>query len=177
MPAVQLYMAALEPPEKVSSEIRMLQTEFVEKFGSAAALKPPVHITFSPPEQLSETELETYRRQIKNISQKYGPMNIEIDGFDFFEKNRVLFLRVKENAQLLEMQNSFAFGKTNPDRRTYHPHITIGYRKILPEIFENIIREYQDRDFHKIFQVNSIQLWRYENKSWNTIQRFPFSEK
>ena len=104
-------------------------------------------------------------------------MNIEIDGFDFFEKNRVLFLRVKENAQLLEMQNSFAFGKTNPDRRTYHPHITIGYRKILPEIFENIIREYQDRDFHKIFQVNSIQLWRYENKSWNTIQRFPFYEK
>lgn len=90
-------MAALEPPPSIAKTIRLLQVEFAARYGSKAALKPPVHITLSPPVYLDEEALGQYRSALLEVSKNAGPFGISLRDFSFFKNNRVLFIRVSSS--------------------------------------------------------------------------------
>lgn len=166
-----LYMTAIVPPTQLATKIRDLQHEFSDKYGSAAALRPPVHITITPPHHLEEQEVTAFMQSVKNLPNRnsYG---ISIDGFAFFKRNRVLFLRVLQNETLAKIQTNLSKLLNVSENRPYRPHITIGYRDISQSTFEEIVRDYQSRPFKATFVVSEIQLWKHEDKRWKTIATF-----
>lgn len=167
-------MSAFVPPPALTNEIRRVQHAFTSKYGSAAALKPPVHITFSPPVNLDEVALKIYRSQLKFIADKSTPFEIVLDGFDFFSRNRVVFIRIVENTSLIKMHEMFQMALT-AEKSAYHPHITIGYRKIEAPTFKMIMDDYQHQRFNGKFEVNQLHLWKYEGGQWKTIETMPFN--
>jgi len=74
---------------------------------------------------------------------------------------------------LIKMQQKFNMFLDKPDERPYHPHITIGYRNLLPDTFNNVMKEYRLRKFHATFPVDGLYLWKHENGYWKTIKYFP----
>lgn len=169
-----LYMTAIVPPKMLGEEIRALQQEFAVRYGSAAALRPPVHLTFSPPEYLDEEEFKEYKAQLERVCKATSPFEIELRGFGFFVKNRVVFIEAASGASLLKIVHSFRHARNKVDSRPYHPHITIGYRNILPEVFEKIMTEYFDKQFSGGFTIDQLEIWKYDQKNWKTIEQLPF---
>lgn len=169
-----LYMSAFEPPIGLGDEIRALQQTFANLYGSAAALKPPVHITFSPPVHLDNEQLLIYKTNLRYVAAQTIPFEVELDSFDFFKKNRVVFIRVLANQALQEMYKTFQILIGNDLNQRYIPHFTIGYRKIEEDIFEKIIEDYTDQTFKARFKVSKLNLWKHENGSWKTIESMPF---
>lgn len=170
----QLYMSAIVPPAELAEKIRRLQREFADKYGSAAALKPPVHITFGPPEYLDEAGLERYVRLLDSVAGGAHYFSIVLNGFGFFVKNKVLFVKAKAGKPIFELYLRFNPQRAMPDSRPYHPHITIGYRKILPATFVQIMKDYKERLFEGKFIASGLQLWQHTDECWQAIKEFPF---
>lgn len=166
-----LYMTAIIPPAELETEIRQLQHAFSEIYGSAAALRPPVHITVTPPCHLEEDEVKAFRNSAKSLH-GLTPFEIRVDGFDFFKSNRVLFLRVTQEALLQEIQKKLSSLLPVHETRPYRPHITVGYRDITKSAFKNIMNHYEARTFRAQFMVTEIQLWKHEEKKWRVEDRF-----
>ncbi len=171
-----LFMSAIQIQPPLSDEIRALQREFAELYGSPAALKPPVHITVGPPIHLPEPDLEHYKRSLEKATAVTPPFGLELDGFDFFEKNRVVFVKVESNKILESLVDIFNESQGIKPKRKYHPHVTIGYRNISPETYKEIKSDYRKRTFLARIQIGSVQLWKHENGFWNTIAKYPLTE-
>ncbi|KXK40756.1 MAG: 2'-5' RNA ligase [Bacteroidetes bacterium OLB9] len=170
-----LYMAAIEPPSDLANAIRHLQEEFANLYGSAAALKPPVHITFSPPIHLDNGALQLYSGALKEVSGRAAPMVLQLNGFGFFIKNKVVFISVMPHLQLNTLHQDFeSQWYNNHDLPTYRPHITIGYRNLDTATFKKIMKDYSARTFNSQFEVNAIHLWQHIEGRWNTIETMPF---
>jgi 2'-5' RNA ligase len=169
-----LYMSAFEPPIVLADEIRILQQTFANLYGSGAALKPPVHITFSPPIHLDNEQLLIYKTNLRSVAAKTIPFEVELDSFDFFKKNRVVFIRVLANQALQEMYKAFLILMGSNLNQRYSPHFTIGYRKIEEDTFEKIIEDYTVRTFKAHFTISKLNVWKHENGSWKTIESMPF---
>lgn len=169
-------MAALEPPPSIAKTIRLLQEEFAARYRSKAALKPPVHITLSPPVYLDEEALGQYRSGLLEVSKNGRPFGITLRDFGFFKNNRVLFIRVSSSVQLSNLQKEFNDKLKHPDGRPYQPHITIGYRDLSAAIFEEIMKRYSMQSFNTQFTINSIRLWKHNGVSWETIEEFPLTD-
>ncbi|MCZ2100777.1 MAG: 2'-5' RNA ligase family protein [Chitinophagales bacterium] len=167
-------MAAIEPPSDLAASIRLLQEEFAGCYGSAAALKPPVHITFSPPVHLDHPELEHYSSLLKEVALQTSPIELQLDGFDFFIKNKVVFIRVVPHALLNAMHQDFERKWQNKDALPYRPHITIGYRNLDTAIFKDIVKDYSKRTFKDKLGVNNLHLWQHTDGRWKTIDSMPF---
>lgn len=166
-------MVAIELPQELVGQIRILQREFADKYGSAAALKPPVHITVSRPVHLDIEDLNTYRNLLRSVVMQAKPLNLILEGFDFFIVNRVVFIRVRHDDGLAEIHHRFEevwYGK--PSTR-FSPHITIGYRNIDEAIFKTVMADYQQRNFEGAFTAMEVRLWKHESGYWKTLEQLP----
>lgn len=175
-----LYLWAVTPPETLTPEIEALRHEFAANFKSVEALKPPVHITlykpFKVPEPVTSAEAERFRRWIST----QPAFTLELDNFGFFENARspVVYIVVTPNADLKMLNSGLSqltrktFNFDNENSNPYHPHITIGYRDILP-VFPEVKQAYSKRIYHASFQVPDICLFKHNGKKWEVQHRFP----
>lgn len=171
-----LYMAAIRLPDSLAGHVRSLQREFAENYGSAAALRPPVHITVSPPEHIDALQIQTYSSNLAIAASKSDAFEIIMDGFDFFKKNRVVFIRVRDNRKLNELVFQFKSLQKITDNILYHPHVTIGYRNLTEEVFNRIVSDYEFRSFNDKFLANRVELWKHNGQFWETIESYPFNK-
>ena len=104
---------------------------------------------------------------------------LRINGFDAFRKNGVLFINVEKNESLKELHKGFTTQMTRllqpslKNNQAYHPHITIGYRDIPKDVFEEALRDYLPRKFEADFPVEAVHFWRHNGQRWETIDSFP----
>lgn len=166
-------MVAIEPPPPLAQKIRQLQKEFAERYDSRAALKPPVHITVKPPFLLEENDVDVFREQLADFTARQPSFHVQLKGFGFFMRNRVVFLEPAPNPALFDLHAAFQRG-FGGEERPYHPHITIGYRDLKPACFEKAVMEYQDRPFSAEFPVNALHFWKHEGGRWQTTGVLPF---
>jgi len=164
-----LYITAIEPPVELAENIRILQRAFADNYGFPVALRPPVHITFTPPVHLNDAELNRYTNRLSETAQQTRQFEVVLEGFGFFHQARVVYIRVNQQPHLEEMHQLFTAGLAGDFRQVYRPHITIGYRNIDVETFKKIMEDYTGRLYSGSFVVDNVRLWKHEAGYWNTI--------
>ncbi|MGO4708001.1 2'-5' RNA ligase family protein [Chryseobacterium sp. 2TAF14] len=173
----KMYFIAIYPDQKIIDEIRVFKEDLALNFANSKALKNDAHITLLPPFS-RETELEEdIHIAFKKINTKMAPFEIILHGFGNFPnpENPVLFVKPEENETLKQLffnvKEKFSFGK-----RSFSPHITVGYRDLSYENFLKAWEVYKNKIYKTKFIVDKILLLRYDGK-WVPINEKKLSEE
>jgi 2'-5' RNA ligase len=179
MEGEHLYMLAVMPPPELTRDIERIRTEFADKYRCVAALKPPVHITLIPPYKAAKDTEAVLITQLEEWGRLQIPFPVTLENYSVFNNNGVVFISVSPNdlLQLFQKDLRTKFLSMYPlaevKRYTsFHPHITIGYRDIPPEVFPVAAKEYLSREFFATFVTDRFYLWRHNTKKWEVIHSF-----
>lgn len=173
-----LYFIALIPNRELREKIIRIEIDFEKRFDSSKALKVYPHITLKAPFKCSaggRIELVTWFSELV-IHQR--PFLINLKGYGSFDnkKSPVIFINPVVTKELLNMQkelmigfNSIFPGYVQPVDLKFTPHFTVAYRDLAPDKFEEAWKEYKDKSFNDVFEVNAIYLLEHDMKKWNVI--------
>lgn len=178
-----LYFIALLPPAELSERITAIKHEFAKNYGSLAALKVMPHITVQSPFKRSpETETEIHLR-LEDFFESFSAFEIELNGFGCFNKpapkNNVIFIDVVKNERLFQLHKTLMFFLQNELKFTpretpyaFHPHITLAYRDLSRENFENAWEIYRQKKFNATFIADAAYLLKHDYRQWQVLSRF-----
>jgi len=176
---MSLYLTAVLPPASLSEEIDDIRKEISMKYNVFAALKPPVHITLYRPVNMPSKLEEHLIKLLKPLSYQHEPFAQQLENFDSFN-NKTLFVHCEKQPLLNTLQKDVAtvFNKNNidpPDVKSnsrFHPHVTIAYRDVSPEIFIQLWGEFKNRKFKRSFTVDRFTLLKHDGQRWQPIEEF-----
>jgi 2'-5' RNA ligase len=177
-------MLALMPPEELARDIERIRFDFSQKYKAVAALKPPVHITLVPPYKAAANTEAAIVDALEAWAPLQIPFPVTIQNYNTFRNNGVIYLDVAAN-ELLQLFQKDIVTKFRqvmhiPGIKTgksYHPHITIGYRDIPPEVFDTAADEYLAKKFFSVFVANSFYLWKHDTKRWQVLHSFTIGNR
>jgi 2'-5' RNA ligase len=180
-----LYMFAVMPPEELAGKIHNERLNFSGTYGFVKALKPPVHITLYEPFKLTLAEASPFEKSISALqawADRKAPFRIELKDYNYFDNtlHPVLYIDVVKNEALKELQSGLRtelkqYIRVEKRNNTYHPHVTVGYRDVKPEIFPAIRVDYSRRRFRETFECSSFFLWKHMNGNWQVFREFAFN--
>lgn len=178
-----LYLTALLPPQELAEREYAIKQEIAQRFGTKVAITKPAHITIIAPLRADEEKLAAYDTILQQQAAQTQPFQLQINGFGHFG-NKVVFLNVEASApandlyqrirkdlllQLIERPKFFPY-------KVLNPHMTVAYRDLTPEMFNDIWEEYKDRHFTADFPAYSLHLLRYEDRKWVKFREYAFQE-
>lgn len=178
-----LYLTAIIPPKELSEQIAEIRKEVSERYNVYAALKPPVHITLYRPLTIDDANEEQLIGLLKPVSYGHEPFMINLLNFDSFNI-QTLFIAAVKNPLLSNLQKNISaiYSKNKIDPKeiksntTFHPHITIAFRDIPPEVFPEIWKEYKNKKFKRSFRVEHFSLLKHDGKQWQPFKEFPLQK-
>ena len=109
---------------------------------------------------------------------------IILSNFSCFEP-RVIFIEVKQNNQLQELQHKLVhyvkkklqlFNQSD-DMRGFHPHVTIAFKDLKKPLFYKVWDDYKSKTLDATFNCESICLLKHLNDRWEIYKTFPFVVK
>lgn len=165
----KLYFIAIYPPQHIIEEIKIFKQDFALQYHNSKALKNDAHITLCPPFSRA-LELESdIIDALNRIDTQRPPFEIKLNGFGSFPnpKNPVIFVQPEHNTHLIDLQHKvvqqFKFGK-----RSFNPHITVGYRDLTYENYQKAWEVYQRKEYKTKFIVDKILVLRHDGH-WTPI--------
>ncbi|WP_207532202.1 2'-5' RNA ligase family protein [Desertivirga arenae] len=174
-----LYLTAILPPAPLSEEIDDIRKEISSKYNIHAALKPPVHITLYKPLKIPSAQEKHLIQMLKPVSLLHNPFKQELQNYDSFN-NKTLFVNCVKEPLLNNLQKdiSAVYLKNNIDpeevksNSTFHPHITIAYRDVSPEIFIELWAEFKNRKLKRSFTIDRFTLLKHDGKKWQPLEEY-----
>ncbi|MGB3135276.1 MAG: 2'-5' RNA ligase family protein [Nodosilinea sp.] len=174
------FFVALLPPQAVQDKITTIKQDIWQRFNSKAALESPPHITLQPPFQWPLGQVDELAQQLATFAQTQGHVPIGLEGFNVFAP-RVLYIDVAKTSQLMSIQpallTSLETGCGVVDRvaqsRSFVPHVTVGFRDLLPAAFQEAWGDYRDRSFAADFVVQNLTLLCHDGQVWQVFSEFP----
>lgn len=181
MKVTGLYFIAILCPGYLSEKIRTIQVDVAEKYGSRHSLKSPPHITLLPPFKHDENTIAELAAGLRIFLKRFSVFGVELNGFNCFERNRVVFIRVIPNVKLdslyrllSEFSSSGASLTLQSPHAQFTPHITIASRDLNKEMFCKSWSEFKEKKINETFMVNSFFLLKHTGKEWVPFQEFRF---
>lgn len=176
-----LYFIAIEPPRRISGEVRAFEYDFAWRFGSFRALRAFPHITLKIPFKFSSGRENALRSWFRKLYRPVGPFRIELDGFGAFVYNRVIFIQPKKSTPLLQLQHEVirSFHIHHPEikisslEKNYLPHMTVAYRDLAEPHFANAWKEYSQMPYRASFTTTELGLYRHNRQQWERIAVVP----
>jgi 2'-5' RNA ligase len=169
-----LYFIAMVVPAPIGTEIREIQNYVSTHFHSKASLRSPPHITLVSPFAAGETDLTVITELIENHVLIIEPFQVVLDGFGRFS-NRVIFVNVKVSTSLSdlarELTNAMMRGglPVRQERREYHPHVTIAFKDLKPDMFRRAWNYFREAEFFRTFEASSITLLKHVDGRWVAV--------
>ncbi len=183
MKTASLYFVALIPPEPLKSIVTGLKMNFAHSFHSAHALRSPPHITLLPPFRAADNNLELIEKVLTAVCGETDAFSISIDGFGCF-KPRVIYLRPVINQafeslhrRLSENATTYIGNIVKGSGRPFHPHITLAFKDLKPEMFRKGWVEYKHKSFLAEMSVEGLWLLKHDGKKWQEYKYFHFEGK
>ncbi|MGD8535642.1 MAG: RNA 2',3'-cyclic phosphodiesterase [Candidatus Aminicenantes bacterium] len=149
----------LDPEIKkaLSQFVSELNARSPERRGIRWVRPEAMHLTLKFLGEINEEKVPRIESVLKRISEKHGPFPLRVKGTGYFppkSKNpRVLWVAVEEVDNLKRLQShleeemeSLGFPK---ERRTFHPHLTLGRVKTISNIKETLhfLETHRDKNF------------------------------
>ena len=181
-PPIRYLLAAL-PPEALTEQIWTYKRHVAEQYGSLRGMRVLPHITYIPPFMIQEHSVNLVEKDLGKLIGTFHSEDIRLEGFGHFtgKKSHVIYLAV-EKTELMQQQYTelMAYALKNlllPDsqiRPFFTPHLTIAYRDLSEEKFQQAWPYFKDRPFSETMPLNHLWLLKHEGKSWEPMTRFDF---
>lgn len=176
----QRFFVALIPPEPVFSEIEEFKHYIFKKHGCRSSLRSPAHITIYRP-FVWKTEK---RELLINLFSKFlfNPFECRLNGFGFFPKNKVVFVAPEISSRLkalYENYSDFSSAHLNlmaekQHERPFHPHITIAFRDVKKDVFDDLVKEFSNKTYERKFVADGLYLLEWKASRWEVLIKNPF---
>lgn len=181
MPKKGLYFIAILPPDDIATRVQAVKKEFVNKYDSKEAYNKPPHFTLIAPFKIPEEAEEIITPQLIFFAEDQESFTINLSGFNHF-RDDVIFIDVVDPApmqvlhsNLIEhLQHEMGFSSKAARPKSLRPHMTVAYRDLSPNNFQNAWNEFKSRSFDYSFEVNSIFLLKHDYTQWQTFYEFEF---
>ena len=176
-----LYFIALIPQKEVYDAIEEFKNDFATRFASKRALKVMPHLTIKTPFILPFSEHERLLHWFQKLPIKQTQFGIELKSFGAFpgRNSPVVFVHPVMNTSLSALQNEIirSFKNLFPHLVTdfdlkFHPHMTIAYRDLSFEKFQEAWKEYSRKEYSAVFKVENVYLLQHDKKQWNIIASY-----
>jgi 2'-5' RNA ligase len=174
----QLYLLACTFSPEIDAQVRALQQEICTRFGPSRSLSKPVHLTLMPP-FWAPAVFETWS-DLDWLATQIPTFELELEGIGCFAnpKSPVLYVHVNPQPQLARLYKALRKLWTVANYPVvrwpagFHPHVTIAYRDVKPDVFRELWPAFRYRPFHAAFVQDSFTLFRWENHRWVPIREF-----
>jgi 2'-5' RNA ligase len=180
----------LQPSPKLKKEIFGIIKDFSKKYKVYSDLKSykGPHITILEIHS-GKHDFKTVVNVVKDISVKFKPFDLGINGIGYFRKldesgkrNFVIYLKVEKNEELFALKdlvdNEFSNESARHEDRGFVPHITITHRELDRKNFYRALKEYKNLDFVRTFVVDGIMVSKRNTKTKKvTIKHTTFRKK
>ncbi len=164
-------------PEPVITTVEELKQQLFTQFNLRGALRSPAHITLHRPFEWKEEREEDLIERIKMFKWE-KEFEIQLANFNCFIP-RVVYVDVLQNDELYKLQNELKwyahknlklYNETG-DMRGFHPHVTIAFRDLKKNKFEEVWSEFKNRKLDFTFQYSGFSLLKLETV-WKEIRFF-----
>ncbi len=173
------YFIAIVLPEPFQSQVEEMKIELFRRFNLKGALRSPAHITLHRPFEWKEEKEQVLIDALQKFSLG-SSFELKLQNFNSF-KPRVIYVDVMRNDALYDLHKrlkNYAQEKLRllnevEDMRGFHPHVTIAFRDLRKNKFEEVWQNFISGKFEAHFKVDKIALLRLEQK-WEVIKEFEF---
>ncbi|NBW35746.1 MAG: 2'-5' RNA ligase family protein [Cytophagia bacterium] len=174
----QRYFLAIIPPQPVYDDAQVLKEYFRDNFNSKASLNSPPHITLHMPFRWKEKKETLLIEKLNEFSAKQPTFTLSLDRFGAFAP-RVIYLNVQANQQLLTFQKeleryckiSFQLFNANRLEQPYRPHLTLAFRDLKKEAFDQAWNTVSHQDFKQDWVVDSFYLLKSDGYVWHAFSQ------
>ena len=173
-----LYFIALIPKRELRTRITTTQKDFSNRFNSSKALKVYPHITLKAPFKASANAHGELMSWFADLRINQNAFIIQLKNFSAFpnKNNPVIYVNpvITKELKFLQEELIASFSSLFPGDLhkvdiDFHPHCTIAYRDLTPEMFSKAWSEYQHKTFDALFEVDAFYLLQHDSKKWNII--------
>jgi 2'-5' RNA ligase len=175
------YFLAIVPDEPVLKMVTELKEKLYEIFGIKYALKSPPHITLKMPFLHNEKKEGQMVKLLQGFFEQEKSFSLALGGVGSFGK-RVAFLKIKYPPELKESQQRLlVFTKTVLKKtieisdHNYHPHMTVAYRDIKRDQFQQVMDYLRPRKIFGSFEVREVSVLKKKNGAWVIIEKIKLS--
>lgn len=176
-----MYFVAIVPPEPLFTAIQGMKETACNRFNSCASLNSPPHITLHMPFRWKRKKESTLHQFFDDFKSNTEPFKIEIDGVDHFD-NRVIFLSVADSIMLRQFQGRLAthmkrhlnLFNVNYKDKPFHPHITLAFRDLKKQYFDEAIHHYRSLAYSDSFQSNQFCLLKHDGNKWQVFKKYQY---
>jgi 2'-5' RNA ligase len=171
-----LYFIALVLPEPAQGAVERWKQKMELLYGCKAQYKSPAHITLMPPFGLGREQEKDLRELLEILSAEMHVMELELNGFGFFEEH-VVYLKVEKNEALMQlnrrvgelMKERLGVHKPGFFDHPFRPHVTIAHRDLKMADFRKARKMLENEEFHCSFVVNKVDLLRHNGTRWDVM--------
>lgn len=179
----KLYFLAVLLPDALEERILQFKTEIAARYHSIAALKPMGHITLQDTFFYDDAHLPRLHTRLEEVFACTSPFTVELQDFGAFPAHTI-FAAVKDffpfqqlrESLYWQLKNEMTFPDSAVGSRKITPHVTIAYRDLTPEAFEEAWSEFCQRELSAQFEAASAHLMEHRGK-WRTVREFPFKNE
>lgn len=176
-----LYFVAIVPPEPLFSTVQEMKQTACDRFNSCAALNSPPHITLHMPFRWKRKKESTLHQFFDDFKPEVEPFRIQVDGIDHFG-NRVIFLSIADNIILRQFQGRLAttmkrhlnLFNVNYKDQPFHPHITLAFRDLKKQYFDEAINHYRSLDYSDGFLCDQFCLLKHDGNNWQIFKEYQY---
>lgn len=173
------FFIAILPPSEVQDYANQVKQHFATTYHSKAALRSPPHITLQPPFEWEISKLSNLETVLTDFAQTLAPIPIILEGFSAFCP-RVIYINVHQTPELLETQkkllncleSSLDITDIKAKSRTFHPHLTVGFRDLTKANFYQAWEEFQHQKVYFSFFCSELNLLIHDGKRWQVKSNF-----
>jgi len=162
---------------------RNIELELCKKFGFCWGLKQSPHITIKPP--FETDDLEKFENYLEKKAKEISSFNIEIDGFDYFKNPNVIFLNIKENKRIKQLQedirdelkNEHNITPTELEGDVWRFHSSVALKDVDKKKLNEALTYLKNKKAKFKFKANTLGLFYFlgEDKGWIIIKRVRIS--
>jgi 2'-5' RNA ligase len=174
-----LYFIALVLENPVQDEIMRFKNTAKINFRSSKSLNSPAHITIIPPFSFPDNTQQQIENDLEIAVNNQSSLTLNLKGFGHFG-NRVIFVDVSENDQVTELYSKvykvfkYYLDDKNIKNDRFHPHITVAFKDLMPEMFEGAWEYFSDKTYVREAVIDGITLLKHENKRWIPVRKIIF---
>lgn len=174
------YFIALVIEGDSGDLITELKMEMAQKFKSRRALNSPPHITLIPPFFMTNQGLSSdLIPDLKEFAGKYEKFEVEMSAFGSFAP-RVIYVKPAESSYLNEQQKQLEnflvekYSEIENSKRSFHPHITIGFRDLTKDRFYEAWEYFSQKSIRTSCVIEKITVLKHNGERWLSYVECPY---
>ncbi len=176
-----LYFIAIIPAEPLRKQVNALKEDISQAYHTFHALKAPPHITLIPPFTITSQKEHIITNFIAECVCSWTSFEVSIMDYGAFTP-KVIYLDIAKNDTLIRLQRWLKekcakdLGIGMDKGLPFHPHMTLAFRDLSPQMFGKAWQRYKAEKFRADFGVMSLFLLKHTGLSWEIAREFPFTQ-